>query len=212
MDQARPSTVKQEFSQAGERRTTEYSSHSWGKRSHDRSSFNLSRLSTSKLESEVEDDDATVRKRSNLQLPKMQTFDGKSSEWGPFIFQFRKMAKAGKWSDREKPDSLLACPRGKAIAYIQSKPKSCRSHYKALLDLLDRRYGMLELPSTARRQLVAMRQEEGESLEDFADRVMLKIGEGYPGEETAMPHTPRRNVSRRICMSPWSRWGMLLLI
>ena len=186
VEQARPSTVKREFSQARGRRTTEYSSHSWGKRSHDRSSFNLSRLSTSESESEDEDDGAMVRKRSNPQLPKMQTFDGKSSEWGPFIFQFRKMAKAGKWSDREKRDSLLACLRGKAIAYIQSKPKSCRSHYKALRDLLDQRYGMLELPSTARRQLAAMRQEEGESLEDFEDRVMLKTGEGYPGvpEET----------------------------
>ena len=143
-------------------------------------------MSTSESESEDEDDGATVRKRSNLQLPKMQTFDGKSSEWGPFIFQFRKMAKAGKWSDREKRDSLLAWLRGKAIAYIQSKPKSCRSHYKALRDLLDQRYGMLELPSTARRQLAAMRQEERESLENFAGRVMLKSGEGYLGvpEET----------------------------
>ena len=182
----RKSQIKQEVSQARERRTTEFSGQSWGKRSQDCSSFNLSRLSTSESESDDEEDGATVRKRSNPQQPKMQTFDGKSIEWGPFIFQFRKMAKAGKWSDREKRDSQLACLRGKAIAYIQSKPKSCRSHYKALRDLLDQRHGMLELPSTARRQLVAMRQEEGESLEDFADCVMLKTGEGYPGvpEET----------------------------
>ena len=39
----------------------------------------------------------------------------------------------------------------------------------------------MELPSTARRQLSAMRQEEGESLEDFADRIMLKAGEGFHG-------------------------------
>ena len=94
MEQARPSTVKQEFSPARERRTTEYSSNSWGKRYHDRSSFNLNRLSTSELESQDEDDGATVRKCSNPQLLKMQNFDGKSSKWGPFIFQFRKMAKA----------------------------------------------------------------------------------------------------------------------
>ena len=94
--------IKQEVGEARERRMTKFSGQSWGKRSQDRSSLNLSRLSTSESESDDEEDGATVRKRSNPQLPRMQTFDGKSSEWGPFIFQFRKMAKAGKWSDREK--------------------------------------------------------------------------------------------------------------
>ena len=110
----------------------------------------------------------------------------KSSEWGPFLFQFRKMAKIGRWTEKEKRDSLLACLRGKAITYIQTKPKYFRTSYESLKSLLEQRYGMTELPATARRQLSSMKQEEGDTLEDFADRVIGKTGEGYLGvpEET----------------------------
>jgi hypothetical protein len=36
------------------------------------------------------------------------------------------------------------------------------------------------MPSTARRQLSTLRQEEGESYEDFADRVLVKTFESFP--------------------------------
>ena len=97
-----------------------------------------------------------------------------------FIFQFRKLAKSGRWTEREKQDRLLGCLRGKAITYVQSRPKSERKDYYALKELLNQRYGIMELPATARRYLQSMRQEEDESLDDFADRVLVKVAEGYP--------------------------------
>ena len=151
------------------------------RRSPKQGMLNESHLTSSDSDSDASEPEVLHRRHKAPSLPKMQTFDGKSSDWAPFIFQFRKMAKAGHWTEREKKDGLLACLRGKAITYVQSKPRGERSSYKALRDLLAQGYGVMELPSTARRQLSAMRQEEGESLEDFADRIMLKAGEGFHG-------------------------------
>ena len=160
-------------------RRPDVSSRSLGERS---SLLYNSRLSTSEESSDDDDEVETLclRHRKPPQ-PKLPMFDGKSSEWGPFLFQFRKMAKIGRWTEKEKRDSLLACLRGKAITYIQTKHKYQRSIYESLKCLLEQRYGMTELPATARRQLSSMKQEEGETLEDFADRVMGKTGEGYLG-------------------------------
>ena len=63
---------------------------------------------------------------------------------------------------------------------MQSRPKSERKEYYALKELLNQCYGIMELPATARRYLQSMRQEEAESLDDFADRVLVKVAEGYP--------------------------------
>ena len=163
---------------------TDTSYRSLGERS---SQLQNSRLSSSDESSDDdEEEESFSRKHRKPPQPKMPMFDGKSSEWGPFLFQFRKMAKIGRWTEKEKRDSLLACLRGKAITYIQTKPKYFRTSYESLKSLLEQRYGMTELPATARRQLSSMKQEEGETLEDFADRMIGKTGEGYLGvpEET----------------------------
>ena len=94
-----------------------------------------------------------------------------------------------KWSDREKGDNLLTCMRGKAAAFLQGKPKEVRGDYHSLRDVLALRYGMVEPPTTARRQFNALRQEEGDSIEDFADRVLVKAYEGYPGVENDVVET-----------------------
>ena len=142
---------------------------------------NVSRISTSdsSLSKSSDSDDDRRRKRAPP-FPKLPTFDGKTSEWPGFIFQFRRLARSGKCTTREKRDRLLGCLRGKAIAYVQSRPKAERKDYYALKSLLNMRYGILEEPTIARRHLQSMRQEEAESLEDFADRVLVKAAEGYP--------------------------------
>ena len=160
-------------------KTSQASMKSSGKGNANKYSLDDSHLTSSDSESDDSEPEIFHRKHRTPILPKMQTFDGKSSEWGPFIFQFRNLAKAGHWTGKEKRDGLLACLRGKAITYVQSKPREERADYQSLRDLLAQRYGVMELPSTARRQLSAMRQEEGEALEDFADRIILKAGKGF---------------------------------
>ena len=126
----------------------------------------------------TESGDKHTRNRRMLPFPKLPAFDCKAAEWCGFIFQFRKLAKSGRWTEYEKRDRLLGCLRGKAITYVQSQPKSERKDYYALKEL-NQRYGIMELPATARHYLQSMRQEEAESLDDFADRVLVKVAEGY---------------------------------
>ena len=93
------------------------------------------------------------------------------------------MAKMGEWSKSEKLDRLLACLKGKAVDYVHSRPKAIRSDYYTLREALDKRFNLQETPAIARRQLVALRQEEGESLGEYADKVATKVAEAYPGME-----------------------------
>ena len=123
------------------------------------------------------------RRRRSPPLPKLPTFDGKPGEWKSFICQFRQRAKSSCWNSTEKLDRLMACLRGKAVDYVFNRPKDLRSDYYALKGMLTQRYNIAELPGTARRQLNSMRQEEQEALEDFADRVLVKVSEAYPNVE-----------------------------
>ena len=116
---------------------------------------NLSRVSSSESsDSEsTESGDRHDRNRWMPPFPKLPAFDGKAAEWSGFIFQFRKLAKSGRWTEWEKRDRLLGCLRGKAITYVQSWPKAECKDYHALKELLNQRYGIMEVPATARRYL-----------------------------------------------------------
>ena len=138
--------------------------------------LNVSKLSSEDSETSSESPDDR-RGRRAPPLPKPPMFDGKQPDWQGFLFQFRELARAGKWSTRGKHDRLLACLKGKAVAYIQSRPRSERRDYYTLQDMLNKRYGLVELPTTARRQLQSLKQEE--TLDDFADRVLIKATKGF---------------------------------
>ena len=107
------------------------------------------------------------RRHRSPPLPKPQVFAGKKGEWNGFIYHFRKTARYFGWSQREKGDRLLASLRGKAVDFIMSKPREVQDDYQALKDALEVRFGKMEHPTSARRQLGYLRQEEGETLEDY---------------------------------------------
>lgn len=153
-------------------RTGERSKSSGKSHDHSRSRVGLS----SSDDSGAED---VVRKRSTV-LPRMQSFDGKSAEWKGFLFNFRNTARQEGWSIKEKANNLLACMRGKAASFLEGKPKQVVRDYRQLKEVLDRRYGETDTSNGARRQLDTFRQEEGEALEDFADRVLAKAYVAYP--------------------------------
>ena len=141
--------------------------------------------SRSRAFSEDSEDGFSQRRRRHRSppLPKLPTFDGKPAEWKSFICQFRQRAKSCAWSRREKLDRLMACLRGKAVDYVFNRPKDLRADYYTLKHMLSQCYNIAELPGTARRQLNTMRQEEQESLEDYADHVLGKVSEAYPNVE-----------------------------
>ena len=123
------------------------------------------------------------RRHRSPPMPKPPTFDGKADDWKSFIFQFRQLAVDNEWGVDEKRRRLLASLRGKAVDYLNTRPKAVVESYYSLRDALERRYNISEQPGTARRQLASFVQEEKESLEEFADKVTIKCTEAYPGVE-----------------------------
>ena len=99
-------------------------------------------------------------------------FSGKAGEWNSFTFQFAKTARYYGWDQHDKADLLLASLHGKAVDFIQKKPRKVQDDYRTLRDILEQRLGKLDHPTAVRRQLSYVRQEEGESIEDFADRIL----------------------------------------
>ena len=60
------------------------------------------------------------------------------------------------------------------------------------------RFGKMEHPTSARRQLSYLRQEEGELLEDYADKV-TKFTEAYPGIDEEMEQDLAKEAFLRGC-------------
>ena len=141
------------------------------------------------------------RRRKSPPLPKPQMFSGKAGEWNSFIFQFAKTARYYGWNQHDKADRLLASLLGKAVDFIRKKPRKVQDDYRTLRDTLDQRFGKLEHTTAARRQLSYVRQEEGESIEDFADRILTKVNEAYPGIDSEMEQDLAKEAFLRGCQN-----------
>ena len=141
------------------------------------------------------------RRRKSPPLPKPQMFSGKAWEWNSFIFQFAKTARYYGWDQHDKADRLLASLRGKAVDFIRKKPREVQDDYRTLRDTLEQRFGKLEHPTAVRRQLLYVRQEEGESIEDFADRILTKVNEAYPGTDVEMEQDLAKEAFLRGCQN-----------
>ena len=93
----------------------------------------------------------------------------------------------------------MASLRGKAMNFIMSKPRQVQDDYKVLKDVLEMRFGKIEHPTSARRQLSYLKQEEGESLEDYTDKVSTKVSEAYPGIDEEMEQDLAKEAFLRGC-------------
>ena len=121
------------------------------------------------------------RRSRSPPIPKMQEFHGEPVKWISFKFQFEQAAQSFRWDERTKLDRLVACLRDKAVEFVQRRPKSTLKDYKKLMKELQRRYGQKDPPSTSRRQLSYVKQEENEDLDDYAERVHQLVIDGFPG-------------------------------
>ena len=90
---------------------------------------------------------------------KPATFDGKK-DWRPFFLYYERMAKRYGWSDEVKLDRLVESLRDKALQY-----------YSTLRE------------SEEVRKLQNLKQLEGESLEELAERAQQLTLDGYPGAD-----------------------------
>ena len=112
------------------------------------------------------------------QHPKMSTFDGTGKpSWESFIYHFERTANRRHWRNKRKTGRLLYCLKDIALEYARKVNKD--DDYDSLRKKMKRRFGKKPEPVTTRRQLQYARQQENESLEDFAHKIYVLALDGY---------------------------------
>jgi hypothetical protein len=112
--------------------------------------------------------------------PKLPSFHGETNKWRAFIYQFSETAKTHRWSRQHRLEKLKACLRDKAMEYVHNLHSHVKYDYKELKKALTKRYGQKDPPSYARRQMYSMKQLDQETIEDYADRVLRLVLDGFP--------------------------------
>ncbi|CAG2249837.1 unnamed protein product [Mytilus edulis] len=119
-----------------------------------------------------------TRERSKApQLPKMPVFTGSGNlSWEAFVYQFERTANRRNWDDAKKTCRFLDCLSEVALEYAR---RSHISRYDDLRKYMKRRFSKKEEASAARRQLQYIRQLDGETVEEYAERVHFLTMDGY---------------------------------
>ncbi|CAG2227777.1 unnamed protein product [Mytilus edulis] len=119
-----------------------------------------------------------ARERSKSpQLPKMPVFTGSGNlSWEAFVYQFERTANRRNWDDAKKTCRFLDCLSEVALEYAR---RSHISRYDDLRKYMKRRFSKKEEASAARRQLQYIRQLDGETIEEYAERVHFLTMDGY---------------------------------
>ena len=113
-------------------------------------------------------------------LPKSVQYDG-SSSWDAFYQRFDKFARASAWSEEECLDQLCWAINGKAADHLALLlEKYPNISYSYLTQRLGKRFGDKDLPETSYLRLQNAVQKEGESLEEWADRVVALAMKAFP--------------------------------
>ena len=112
----------------------------------------------------------------------LDKFDGKVGEWDNWYHQFEFLATHYNWDDRERLVRLVSCLKGPALTAHQSFSQRARNTYAHCSAALQERYGSRRhaLIITLRAELSTVRQEEGESIDMFGDRVYALTNQAYP--------------------------------
>ena len=112
-------------------------------------------------------------------LPKTLVYNGRSN-WQAFQLKFSRFAEVSEWTADECRDCLLQCLTDKALQYGAMLLKRQPSlPYRKLLQSLERRFGVEELPAAAQAKFNQTFQEKSESLEEWADRVQTIATEAF---------------------------------
>ena len=128
-------------------------------------------------------DQSVFRGQVSYMLPKLPTYDGKST-WEAFITTFETLARRMKMTEIDKVDCLLISLRDKAAEFYHTLPQSTLRNYSELIEKLERRFGNIDDPITVRRQLMSLKQNVGEELEEFGERISKLVRQAYPNAST----------------------------
>ena len=105
-------------------------------------------------------------------LPKNLSYDGKTN-WLAFKQKFTRYATACEWTSEECLNCLCWCLTDKAADfYAILMERNEHLTYRRLMRRLEKRFGIKELAETAQARFQQATQASGESLEDWADRIL----------------------------------------
>ena len=114
------------------------------------------------------------REQNNLikSLPKTLTYDG-TSKWEAFRLKFTHFVTAANLSEEDSLFCLCWCLTGKAAEYhALLSEREERLSYSSLFSKLEARFGEQELAEAAQVRFQQAVQSSGETLEEWADRVL----------------------------------------
>lgn len=118
-------------------------------------------------------------------LPKSLRYDG-SDSWKAFQQKLMRFAEVKNWRPQESKDYLGWCLEGRASEYFATVvTQNADIGFLQLMQKLEKRFGYKKIPETAQLKMNSLMQANGESLEDWADRVFqlaLRAYEGLPEE------------------------------
>ena len=130
-------------------------------------------------------------------LPKNLVFDGKTN-WTLFKQTFESYATAAGWTDEKKTDMLIWGLKGKAADfYVLLCNMNEDLSYKHLMSEFGKRFKREELPETLQARFQNECQDEGETLRDWADRILTLAAKAYKDLPEAWI---RRHAIIRFCM------------
>ena len=130
-------------------------------------------------------------------LPKNLVFDGKTN-WTLFKQKFESYATAAGWTDEKKTDMLIWGLNGKAADFYVLLCKMNEDlSYKHLISEFGKRFKREELPETLQARFQNECQDEGETLRDWADRILTLAAKAYKDLPEAWI---RRHTIIRFCM------------
>lgn len=110
--------------------------------------------------------------------PKLATFDGKE-DWESFIVPLERIARRFGWSEEDTLDQVFTNLRGAASKFACKLPLDIRESYPLLRAQLQKRFGIKEPPTTARRRLSTYKQDT-ESNEVFSEEIRQLVTLAYP--------------------------------
>ncbi|OWF53581.1 hypothetical protein KP79_PYT00436 [Mizuhopecten yessoensis] len=123
----------------------------------------------------------------------MPTYSGKE-RWEPFALKFTIIIKDKRWSDRKIKQRFFDCLVGDALEYADKLPRTLG--FAKLKKKMKERFSDKDVPAVARRELNFTKQEEKESLAEFAQRIQTITGDGFAHVDTDRYEGIPRRLSR----------------
>lgn len=118
-------------------------------------------------------EDWNAKKRANLALGNLTKFGGDPEKWDHFSMLFRSIVQSIDYTDLELRQAFLASLEGDAIGFYSANEVALsKASFVQLVDAFDREYSRWSHTKNI-YELHTMKQAEGESVSNFANRIKI---------------------------------------